>query len=103
MSLVAFLGVAAIALHSIGVTRSALGIAEQKDADPFNAALGDAHPLTTWSRAIADIAFPSSLCPARPLDIDLMSARMCRVAAFRRTLLPALTFRRTTYAGLRSR
>ena len=29
----------------VGVTRSALGIAEQKDADPFNAALGDAHPL----------------------------------------------------------
>jgi hypothetical protein len=45
--LVAFLGVAAVAgaLHLIGVTRSALGIAEQKDADPFNAALGDAHPL----------------------------------------------------------
>ena len=47
LSLVAFLGVAAIAgaLHLIGVTRSALGIAEQKGADPFNAALGDAHPL----------------------------------------------------------
>ncbi len=47
LSLVAFLGVAAIAgaLHLLSVTRSALGIAEQKDADPFNAALGDAHPL----------------------------------------------------------
>lgn len=47
LSLVAFLGVVSIAgaLHLIGVTRSVLGIAEQKDADPFNAALGDAHPL----------------------------------------------------------
>ena len=37
LSFVAFLGVAAIAgaLHLMGVTRSALGIAEQKDADPF--------------------------------------------------------------------
>jgi hypothetical protein len=47
LSLVAFLGVAAIAgaLYLIGVTRSTLGIVEQKDADPFNAPLGDAHPL----------------------------------------------------------
>jgi hypothetical protein len=46
LSFVAFLGVAAIAgaLHLIGVTRSALGIAE-RNADPFNGAFGDAHPL----------------------------------------------------------
>lgn len=68
LSLVAFLGVAAIAgaLHLIGVTRSALGIAEQKDADPFNAALGDAHPLAyVEAGRIADMAFPSSLCRPR--------------------------------------
>jgi hypothetical protein len=47
LSFVAFLGVAAIAgaLNLIGVTRSALGIAERNDADPFNGAFGDAHPL----------------------------------------------------------
>jgi hypothetical protein len=47
LSLVAFLGVVAIAgaLHLIGVTRSAIGIAKRKDADPFSGAFGDAHPL----------------------------------------------------------
>jgi hypothetical protein len=67
LSLVAFLGVAAIAgaLHLLGVTRSALGIAEQKDADPFNAALGDAHPLYTWRPGdsgyrISDLAMAGS-------------------------------------------
>jgi hypothetical protein len=47
LSFVAFLGVAAIAgaLQLIGVTRSAIGIAKRADADPFNGAFGDAHPL----------------------------------------------------------
>ena len=67
LSLVAFLGVAAIAgaLHLIGATRSALGIAEQKDADPFNAALGDAHPLDYVEPGdsgyrISELAMPGS-------------------------------------------
>jgi hypothetical protein len=47
LSLVAFLGVAAIAgaLHVIGTITSALGIAVRKNADPWHGAVGDAHPL----------------------------------------------------------
>ena len=47
LSLVAFLGVAAIAgaLHVIATITSALGIAVRKDADPWHGAVGDAHPL----------------------------------------------------------
>ena len=47
LSLVAFLGVAAIAgaLHLGSTVRSALGIAEKRDAYPFSGAFGDAHPL----------------------------------------------------------
>ena len=47
LSLVTFLGVAAIAgaLHVIATITSALGIAVRKDADPWHGAVGDAHPL----------------------------------------------------------
>ena len=47
LSLVAFLGVAAIAgAHNvIGTNTSALGIAVQKNADPWHGAVGNAHPL----------------------------------------------------------
>ena len=47
LSLVAFLGVAAIAgaLHVIGTITSALGIAVRKNADPWHGAVGDAHAL----------------------------------------------------------
>jgi hypothetical protein len=47
LSLVAFLGVAAIAgaLSVIGTITSALGIAVRKNADPLHGAVGDAHPL----------------------------------------------------------
>ena len=47
LSLVAFLGVAAIAgaLCVIGTITSALGIAVRKNADPWHGAVGDAHPL----------------------------------------------------------
>lgn len=47
LSFVAFLGVAAIAgtLHVVGTAKSALGVAEQEDGDPWNGAVGDAHPL----------------------------------------------------------
>ena len=47
LSLVAFLGVAAIAgaLHLSSTVRSALGIAQKRDAYPFSGAFGDAHPL----------------------------------------------------------
>ena len=47
LSLVAFLGVAAIggALHVIGMVRSALGIAGRKDEDPWRGSVSDAHPL----------------------------------------------------------
>jgi hypothetical protein len=47
LSLVAFLGVAAIAgaLHVIATITSALGIAVRKDADLWHGAVGDAHPL----------------------------------------------------------
>ena len=68
LSLVAFLGVAAIAgaLHLIGVTRSALGIAEQKDADPVQRSARRCAPARLrGGRAIADMAFPSSLCRPR--------------------------------------
>ena len=47
LSIVAFLGVAAIAgtLRVIATITSALGIAVRKDADPWHGAVGDAHPL----------------------------------------------------------
>ena len=47
LSLVAFLGVAAIGgtLSVIGVVTSVLGLAGRKDNDPWRDAVGDAHPL----------------------------------------------------------
>ena len=47
LSFVAFLGVAAIggALRVIGAVTSVLGIAGQKEDDPWRSAVGDAHPL----------------------------------------------------------
>jgi len=73
LSLVAFLGVAAIAgaLHLIGVTRSALGIAEQKDADPFNAAMRTRS--TTWRQSDSGygIAMPASSAMDDRQDVRL--------------------------------
>jgi hypothetical protein len=56
LSFVAFLGVAAIggALRVIGAVTSVLGIAGQKEDDPWRSAVGDAHPLDYVRPAIAD-------------------------------------------------
>ena len=47
LSLVAFLGVAAIGgtLGVLGMAMSVLGLARRKDNDPWRDVVGDAHPL----------------------------------------------------------
>ena len=47
LSLVAFLGVVALAgmLHVIGAIKSGLGMRGSADGDPWHGLVGDAHPL----------------------------------------------------------